>query len=241
MFNIVICDDNEQFTIDLEQLIIRYLNYNNFKADIQTFIRGGDLLEYIYAGNVIDLLFLDIELEGKTGIDIAKCLRDELHNDSVQIVFVSVKSNYAIQLFDMHPFNFLVKPLDYRKIEYIMDEYNRLFKFQNSFYEYTMGRKTRRINESSIIYFNSVGKKINMITQEGKKEFYGKLSDVYKNLHSASFCEVHKSYIINMRYVSEYDKNQLVMTNGDIVPISRNKRDNLNEKIIEIEWGADNK
>ena len=239
MFNIGICDDNEQFIHELKHFILKYLKYNNFKADIQTFIKGQDLLEYIQDENELDLLFLDIELNDTTGIEIGKYLRTEKHNDSVQIVFVSVKSNYAIQLFDIRPMNFLVKPLDYKKVEYIMDEYNRLFKFQNSYYEYNVGKKTHRINEQSIIYFQSVGKKINMVTIDGKKVFYGKLSEVNERLHANSFCEVHKSYIVNMRYISEYDKEQIVMTNGEIIPISRNKRDNFNKKIIENEWGFD--
>lgn len=237
MLNIGICDDDRQFTNQLENIILKYLENNHFKADIQIFTKSQDLIQYIQNEEDLDLLFLDIELDDITGIAIGKSLRSEFHNDSVQIVFISSKEHYAIQLFNVRPLNFLVKPIDYKKVEYIMDEYNRLFKFQYNYFEYHVGKQTYQINEQSILYFQSVGKKIHMVTCGGNKDFYGKLSDVYKRLNAQSFCETHKSYIINMRYVSEYAKEQIVMTNGDIVPVSRSMRSALHDKIIENEWG----
>lgn len=233
MLNIVICDDDEQFVTQLEGLISKYLKYNNFKADVQTFTKSQELIKYIQNEENLDLLFLDIELDGMTGIDIGKSLRSEFYNDSVQIVFISSKADYAIQLFDIRPLNFLVKPIEYSKVEYIMEEYNRLFKFQHNYFDYRIGKQTYQIDTQSILYFQSIGKKINMVTLMGKKEFYGKLSDVCTRINANSFCEVHKSYIINMRYVLEYCKDQVVMTNGDVIPVSRSMRDKLNEKIIE--------
>lgn len=241
MLKIGICDDDEEFTIQLEKFIVKYLGKNNFKADIQTFIHSQDLFKYVQNEEMFDILFLDIELDDRTGIDIGRSLRSEFHNDSIQIVFISSKENYALQLFNIRPLNFLVKPIEYNKVEYIMDEYNRLFKFQHSYFEYHAGKQTYKIDEQSILYFQSFGKKVSMITCTGQKEFYGKLSDVYTRLNTHSFCVVHKSYIINIRYVSEYGKEKIEMTNGDVVPVSRSMRDNLNEKIIENEWGLDKK
>lgn len=187
MLNIGICDDDQQFTNQLENLILKYLENNSFKADIQTFTKSRDLLQYIQNEEDLDMLFLDIELDDVTGIDIGNSLRSEFHNDSVQIVFVSSKENYAIQLFNIRPLNFLVKPIDYGQVEYIMDEYNRLFKFQHSYFEYHVGKKAYQIDEQSILYFQSVGKKINMVTCGREKVFYGKLSDVYERLNAHSY------------------------------------------------------
>lgn len=43
-----------------------------------------------------------------------------------------------MQLFKLHPLDFIVKPINYQKIENVMNEYNRLFKFKNSYFEYSM-------------------------------------------------------------------------------------------------------
>lgn len=237
MLRIAICDDDEKFAEQLEDYLFEYTSKNNILADVSAFNSGEELFKHFSDESTYDILFLDIELGETTGIELGKQIREKMKNETTQIVFVSSKENYAIQLFDIRPLNFLVKPVEYKKLEYVMDEYDRLYKFQHTYFEYNIGKQKFRVNEQSILYFQSQGKKIQMITQEGGREFYGKLSDVLETLNEHSFVSVHKSYVINMRYVSEYSNDSILMINGDWIPISRAMRNNLSQKIIENEWG----
>lgn len=237
MLRIAICDDNEKFAEQLEDYIFEYTSNHSISADTFVFTSGEELIKNFSVESAYDLLFLDIELGETTGIELGKQIREKMKNETTQIVFVSSKENYAIQLFDIRPLNFLVKPVEYKKLEYVMDEYDRLYKFQHNYFEYNIGKQRFRVNEQSIIYFQSQGKKIQMITQEGDREFYGKLSDVLENLNEHSFISVHKSYVINMRHVSEYGRDSILMINGDWIPISRAMRNSISQKIIENEWG----
>lgn len=238
MLNIVICDDDEQFTCSLENILLDYLNNNSFKADIQTFTKPNELINYLNNDENVDLLFLDIEFGDMTGIEIGNCLRKEMHNDLTQIVFVSSKESYAMQLFNIRPFDFLVKPVDHNKVNYLMDEYNRIYRVQQNYFEYHIGKQIYKIDEQAVMYFQSEGRKIIMVTSIGKREFYGKLSDITVKLKAQSFFEIHKSFIINSRYVFEYGREQVVMTNGDVIPVSRSMRERLNKMIIEEKWGV---
>lgn len=238
MLNIVICDDDEQFTCSLENILLDYLNNNSFKADIQTFTKPNELINYLNNNENVDLLFLDIEFGDMTGIEIGNCLRKEMHNDLTQIVFVSSKESYAMQLFNIRPFDFLVKPVDHNKVNYLMDEYNRIYRVQQNYFEYHIGKQIYKIDEQAVMYFQSEGRKIIMVTSIGKREFYGKLSDIAVKLKAQSFFEIHKSFIINSRYVFEYGREQVVMTNGDVIPVSRSMRERLNKMIIEEKWGV---
>lgn len=74
-----------------------------------------------------------------------------------------------------------------------------------------------------------------MVTKMGVKEFYGKLSEIYKTLNTNSFCMIHKSYVVNMRYILEYGKDFIQMSNGDYIPISRSKKGELSAKIMDME------
>lgn len=237
MLNIAICDDDEQFANRLEDLLYDYLNNNNYKADIQAFTNPDELIKYLNDESV-DLLFLDIEFDNVTGIDIGNSLRKNLHNDLIQIVFVSATESYAMQLFNIRPFDFLVKPVDYKKVNYLMEEYNRIYRVQQNFFEYHMGKQVYKIDEQAVLYFQSEGRKIKMVTSIGDKQFYGKLSEVAEKLKANSFFQVHKSYIINSRYVLEYGKEHVVMTNKEIIPVSRPMREKLNKLIIEEKWGV---
>lgn len=235
MIRIGICDDNELNNLQIEKYVIRYLKNNNIDAEIEYFVKADEVISYMKEEGEFDILFLDIKLGVITGIDVGIKIRKEFCNDYIQIIYVSWYSNYAMQLFKLHPLDFIVKPINYQKIENVMNEYNRLFKFKNSYFEYSIRKKIYHINEQSIIYFQSIGKKINMVTKMGVKEFYGKLSEIYKTLNTNSFCMIHKSYVVNMRYILEYGKDFIQMSNGDYIPISRSKKGELSAKIMDME------
>lgn len=241
MFRVGICDDDIKFAEEFEGYILKYAAQREISADTQIFTDEQDLYRCIQTEGAFDLLFLDIELNHTTGIEIGKRLRSDLKNEVMQIVFISIKESYAMQLFDIRPMNFLVKPVKYEKLAYIMDEYNRLYRFRQNYFEYQVGKKKYGINEQLILYFQSQGKKIIMVTLEGEREFYGKLSDVIEQLNSSCFCAVHKSYVIHLGYVAEYSKDNVHMANGDIIPVSRAMRNHLNRKLVENRWGKDGK
>ena len=234
MLKIVICDDDEKFAMDLKQYFSDFAIKNMVLVEIKIYTDSEELLLAISKGRICDLLFLDIELGDTTGVEVGESIRKDIKNEAMQIVFVSAKENYAMQLFKVRPMNFLVKPVDYSQVEHIMQEYGRLYGYQTSFFEYQVGKERRGVDQNTILYFQSDGKKIRMVTQQGENEFYGKMSDVLFKLNGYSFCAVHKSYVINLRYVEAYGKDSIRMVNKDIIPVSRAMKDNLYEKLAKI-------
>lgn len=232
MVRVGICDDDKEFGLELENYLLQYAEKENIAIDTDLFVSSRELFQSIQNDGLLDILFLDIELDESTGIAIGKTIRSELKNETMQIVYVSSKEEYAMQLFDIRPMNFIVKPIEYSKVEYIMNEYKRLFKFHNTFFKYKIGKREYQINDRCILYFQSQGKKISMVTQDETREFYGKLSDICASLNACSFCEVHKSYVIYMEYVAEYQKDNITMLNGDIIPVSRAMRQHVSQKIL---------
>ena len=64
----------------------------------------------------LDILFLDIELPEKNGVDVGYYIRESMMNVGMHIIYISSKTSYALDLFDIHPYNFFVKPLSCEKI-----------------------------------------------------------------------------------------------------------------------------
>lgn len=238
LLKIGICDDDKIFATELEGFILEFAKRNKLEFEIEIYTKSEELLAAIRKGYTCDLLFLDIELGDATGVEIGEWIRSDIKNEAMQIVFVSAEENYAMQLFNIRPMNFLVKPIDYSKVEYILREYGRLYKFQTCFFEFSVGKDKRKMDQKAIIYLQSQGKKIRIVTQGGETEFYGKLSDILPQLNEYRFCAVHKSYIINMQYVEEYGKESVWMVNKDVIPVSRAMRDNLHKKVLEVDGGA---
>lgn len=232
MLRIGICDDDEQFTVQLEKCVLKYAGKKGISVDIQIFVSSRELFSNINEEGLFDILFLDIELGNETGIDIGKFIRSDLKYEAMQIVYISINDQYALQLFETRPMNFLIKPIDYNNVEHVMDEYGRVYHFQNHFFSYHIGKRQYSMNANCIMYFQSQGKKIQMITQHGTEMFYGKLSDVILQLNEQVFCVVHKSFVVNMHYAVQYKNDCVVMVDGMIIPISQSMRHNVREKLL---------
>lgn len=232
MYKVIICDDDMTFANTLEDYILEYAKKSNNDIDVQVYSSGEELFANEDKEEYTDLIFLDIELGMMNGVEVGTRIRKELHNESIQIVYVSSKEGYAMQLFNLRPMNFLIKPIDYAKTAHILDEYIRLYGTQH-FIEYQIGKKICHINEKSILYLQSIGKKIKLTLANGEIEFYGKLSNIIAKLNQDSFCSTHKSYVINMQYVVAFRPEEVEMTNGDVVPISRSMKKSVNERILK--------
>lgn len=126
MYRIGICDDDLIFCGQIEQYLFDCCPNFNMQMEIIIFVQGTELLSNIAAEGPFDLLFLDIELLDIDGVNIGKILRSDIANEVTQIVYVSSQMDYALQLFQIRPMDFLLKPVKCVDIEKIVRLYHRL-------------------------------------------------------------------------------------------------------------------
>lgn len=233
MYTIGICDDNELFCWETESMVLDYCEKIHLETETVIFSSGEELLEHWHRGEPLDLLFLDIELQTTNGISIGKELRLNMANESTQIVFVSIRNDYAMQLFKIRPLDFLIKPVSYEEISGVIDTYCSLFIHLRSFYEYRINKTFYRIDQRNIVCLQSAGKIITIFTTEREYQHYGKLSDCMEQLNSNIFILVHKSYIVNINFINVYKANELIMMNSCRIPISQARRQSVKEFIMK--------
>ena len=236
LMNIVICDDEKSTCAELENVILNYASKYNIKLHIDVFFSGDSLIKYICNAEVPDILFLDIEIPGNNGVVVGDYIRRILENEQMFIIYISSREQYAMQLFQNRPFDFLVKPLDERKIFHVLDCIYHIAGKDNHSFEYQSKGGVYRIQYKDILYFQSAGKKINVVMKHEIKDFYGKLTNVEKNIPHNIFLSIHKSYLINFNYVKEYTYEWVKMLNGDILSISKTNRATVRRKIMEREF-----
>lgn len=112
-----------------------------------------------------NIFFLDIELNnGCSGIDVSECIRNEIKDESAQIVYVSGKTEYDRQLFAYRPFSFIANPFDINNIRTTIEKYIRIYGDKNELFCYKCGHDTYWINLSSVLYFKSNRKTVNIIS-----------------------------------------------------------------------------
>lgn len=116
----IICDDEKSTCSELEEIILKYAKEKSVSLETEVFYSGDTLLDYLKREK-INILFLDIELPGKDGVMVGKYIREVLEEENIFLVYISSKENYALQLFQNRPFDFLVKPIEQAKMYHVLD------------------------------------------------------------------------------------------------------------------------
>lgn len=228
----IICDDEESTCSDLEELLLKYAKEKSVSLVTEVFYSGDTLVEYLKR-ETTNILFLDIELPGKDGVEVGKYIRDVLEDENIFLVYISSKEHYALQLFQNRPFDFLVKPIDQMKIYHVLDNIYRISGKSSKGFEFQNQNNRCRIAYTDILYFQSVGRKINIIMKKEVKSFYGKLNEIEERIPKDVFLRIHKSYLVNKSYVKEFTYEWVKMLNGDVLNISKINRADVRRKILE--------
>lgn len=227
MINIAICDDDICVCNEIENILINYSKKNYLKFNIDIFNCGNKFLKYLKMENNYNILFLDIEIGNLTGIDIGKYIRKDLKDRYIKIVYISSHTNYAMQLFDLKPDNFLVKPIEKNKLEEVLKE--MLYDFNLKSKEFTFNCKNNffRVKFKDIMYFESIklSKNIRLYTVDKVYEFRDTLNSIENKLNDISFIKINKSMIVNFDYIKVFNSNEfkIILINNKELDLSKHR------------------
>ena len=226
MLKICVCDDSVEFIrvfvnqLDFvcERVFSDYIKYEFAGA----FNNPTELLNYINKTSV-DLIFLDIDMPGMNGFELAK--KVSILNPDVMIVFVSGHDHYVFEVFEFSPFGYL------RKAK-IMDELPSLIKRVKE----TVIRKNIRIDLDTVkghvsivvkdvVYIKSEGNYYKIIFNSGDSLLCrGTLSSIEKIWTINDFFRVHAAYIVNLDYIQSVRNNELTVGEyKEVIPISQRR------------------
>lgn len=236
-FKIAVCDDEQIICSTMYNKLQNLSKSKSVIFEIDCFTSGEELCDEIKHTNY-DLLFLDIELPKMNGVAVGQYIRETLKNETIQIAYISSKQEYAMELFEMRPINFLVKPLSDEKIENVIDKFLQLNKIDTETFNFKAGHNYYKIPFSDILYFCSNGRKINIVTSNKEYEFYGSLDNIYSEVKNKKFLFVHKSFLVNFKYIRKYQYEQLTMSDNKIIPVSQSRRKAVRSMFFEFE-GSD--
>ncbi|MBO5145236.1 MAG: response regulator transcription factor [Lachnospiraceae bacterium] len=236
MYNIGICDDEHETCAQIVNMIQDYGKRNKLEIEISVWYTGEALYADLVKKTMIDLLFLDIELVSTDGIQIGKLIRNELENPDISIAYISSKSSYALELFKIHPIDFLIKPISAQDINDTIDEALRLYNRNNKVFEYRANGYNCKIPYKNIVYFCSENKKIHMVTLDSDIQFTGKIKEIIEQVPEC-FIQIHQSYIINMDHMNECSYETVRMRGDILLNISQPYRKIVRKHIMDYAWG----
>lgn len=222
MIRIAICDDDESVCEKIESLILAYAERMSIRVETYVFYLALNLLDNIKNQGSYDLIFLDIEMNKMNGIEFGTILRNELNDDETRIVYVSWTKNYAMNLFKIRPYDYLIKPVEDHKqeIEQMIEKVNQDVAANQMYYLYNLGKSFEKVKFSDIYFFQSENRVVSIHLKDSIIRIYQKLDAIETSIKHNNFLRIHKSYLINTNKVKKYEPKEVTMDNGIKLSIS---------------------
>lgn len=225
MLRVALCDDETE-SRDSVRFQLEKVLYEGSEDIVYEFTSGNSAVKWLkgHPGE-IDLLFLDVEMEGLNGMETARRIRE--FNQELVIVFLTGYSDYVFEGYEVGALDYVLKPAQEKRLRKIIGRVRgllgknreRVFTFKN-----TDG--TFRMSVHKIFYFYSDRRKVVMVTGEKEYPFYGKLDEVQQLMEQtcASFVRIHQRYLVNAGKVEHVGKGE-VLVGGKVLPVSRSMRE----------------
>ena len=217
-----ICDDDITVHTTIENYCVRFFG-NNKTIKYVRFFDGKDIIDYSKdINNYIHLLFLDIEMEQVDGFEVMKAL---MNNTRIwRIAFVSSHIENILETFSIKTIGFIPKPIEETRIIKVLNSIVEEYQ-ENQELEVAVGNRIELIKFEDIVYLKADGSytEIYTKTNDGIKEITmaKKLGDLEKVLDDKIFLRVHRSFIVNAEYVSNYKAAITLVGISADIPVGR--------------------
>ena len=230
MYRILVCDDEEKCRIFLSDEIKKF--FLQMKKDyILDYYSSGDQVLFHYKPGFYDIAFFDVEMQGTNGIEAAKRIR--VMDRNVIIIFATAHKNTVFSSFAAEPLTFLTKPLFHREVEEALQRaMKQLDHARARKFVYEINKTTAVLPVKDILYFESNGRKADIVTLYGRITFYSKLDTLQQNPSLQNFIRSHKSYLINPDYIMEIGNGGIELTTKELLPIRRGAYKELREQFF---------
>jgi DNA-binding LytR/AlgR family response regulator len=235
MIKIAICDDDHFICSQLENILVKYTKRKYIKMNIDIFYSGKGILSCLDQGVIFDLIYLDIELGKISGIEVGLQIRKTMRNYTTEIVYISGKDKYYKQLFDVQPLNFIEKPISQQFVIGALELALERMKKYAGFFQYQKSHDIYKVEINNILYFESLNREVKIVTTIQEDLFYGNLEDISNRISNYPFLKIHRSYLINYNHATILRYSEVVMSNGTVLPISRNRRQEIRNIQIDEE------
>lgn len=228
--NCIVVDDSAIQRMTITKLVNESTNLN-LVGDFANALEAKNAIN----NNLVDLIFLDIEMPLINGFDLLDGLKLK-----PQIVFITSKADYAVKAFDYEATDFLQKPISKERFLKAVKKALELHQLRNEVPEdhgeaiiIKSNLKKLKIYTSKIKWVEAFGDYIKVITDEDSHLVLSTMKAFEKELPEGKFVRVHKSYIVNLERVEKFN-SKFAEIGKTKIPISRNKKEVISVAIENL-------
>ena len=193
--------------------------------------------ESFFRYNKVDLLFLDVQMNEYSGLELLGRLESKPH-----VILTTAFGHYSLKAFDLEIDDYLLKPIRFDRFKKATDKVYKIFNLEVSalnntratdddseFIYVNSGRKLERIALNDIQYIEGMRDYLRIVTYKKRYMVLTVFSKMLDLLPDKRFIRVHRSYIVSLPKVEEVKKDSLVVY-GKSIPLSKTYKKSFNEK-----------
>lgn len=223
MLKVAICDDENIEVEQIGKIISIYCEQKRIPYVLKKYNSGSKLLE---SPLLFDVIFLDIMMKPYSGIDIAKKIR--IWNYVAKIVYITNSSKFQGDVFEVHAFDYIQKPVTEKRVFYILDEIIKFMDYNQNYAVCSLqtNGKIVKLRAEDIYYFEYSARKIKIVTQT--EEYYSAaytLKELIKKFEQYGFLSPHKSFLVNLFHIKLIKGCEIIMDDASdtIIPLSQKR------------------
>lgn len=228
-FNCVIVDDDE-----IDRLtVVSYAKRFPVLNILGIFSSAQEALSTI-ENEKVDILFLDIDMPGVTGLDFRKKALEV-----PACIFITAHPEHAAESFELETLDFIIKPIKFdrfaqaiKRIEEFMEIRYKAALFESSIGGDTIyikeGHEQTKVKLHDILYLEALKDYTLIITGNKRHCVLSSIGALLKEHHFQSFIRIHRSFAVQKQYIQKITAQEIQLNNNVLIPIGRSYKDNLN-------------
>lgn len=217
-YRIAVCEDDTTVGACLVQRCEQIFNDWKRPVDIKMFSTADDLQQSLEEDlAAFDLFLLDIKMAGTNGLDLARWLYHAGVRDKV--VFITAYADYAVEGYEVHPLHYLLKPVSKEALEDVL----RLALEHHHPKKILLQRGSKLVSLllEDIHCLESRNHGVIVHTTTGEQIFSMSLGEIAKRMPPDAFAHCHKSYLVNLDWVKEIGRTEVILRDDEHLPVSR--------------------
>ena len=227
--NCVIVDDNMMARMAMKQLVQQVKDLS-LVAECENAMEAYNIVNK----QAVDLLLLDIEMPGMTGIELTK----NLGKRSPFIIFTTAKTNYAVDAFELNVVDYLVKPVEPGRFLKAIDRVKEAIEsnkeqIQVKDKEFVFIKDNgvlKKIGADDILYLEAMGDYVKVFTSQKFHIVHATLKSIEEKLPSLKFMRVHRSYIVALNKI-DFIEEGVINISGTAIPVADAYKAALNNRL----------
>ena len=230
LVRIAVCDDEPAFAERVKILIEAECRGLGVSAEVSLYTDSGMLAYDIGEKRYFDMLFLDIEMPGLSGMELADLIKDSLPQALVS--FITSHTKYTVKSFELSIFRYIPKAEVENCLPMAVSDGIRLLSWKvKECYVVETPRQIIKVAVSDILYIYKKQKYSVMVLEDGEIPVRKALGQLKEELDREEFLMIERGYVINLYHVWKMEGTSVVLDNKTVLPVSQNHAKEVRETI----------